>query len=68
MATVEEVKSQQAQREKFARIVCLLMALIGVVVTAIPIVFRLEPYAIPLILVGCGIAVIALAVFLYFSI
>jgi hypothetical protein len=32
------------------------------------VVFHLEPYAAPLILVGSGVAVIALAVFLYFSI
>ncbi len=64
---------QQAGRvetrfEKGARLVCLVMALMGVVVTAVPILFQLEPYYVPLILVGSGIAVIALAVFLYFSI
>ncbi len=54
--------------EKGARLVCLVMALMGVIVTATPIFFQLEPYYVPLILVGSGIAVIALAVFLYFSI
>ncbi len=64
----EQVRAKQTKVEKVARLLCLVMALIGVIVTAVPIMFRLEPYAAPLILVGCGIAVIALAVFLYFSI
>ena len=63
-----QVQGSQTRFEKGARIVCLVMALIGVIVTAVPIVFQMEPYYAPLILVGCGIAVIALAVFLYFSI
>ena len=66
MAATQQVKS--VRFESSARIVCLVMALIGVIVTAVPIIFKLEPYLLPLILVGCGIAVIALAVFLYFSI
>lgn len=73
MAESEQAKSPQAltsqmRFEKGARLVCLLLAFIGVVVTAVPIAFQLEPYYAPLILVGCGIAVISLAVFLYFSI
>jgi len=62
-------RDPQTRFEKGARLVCLIMALIGVIVTAVPIVFQqIEPYYVPLILVGSGIAVIALAVFLYFSI
>ena len=61
-------KNPQTPFEKGARLVCLVMALFGVIVTAVPIMFQLEPYYVPLILVGSGIAVIALAVFLYFSI
>ena len=62
-------RDPQTRFEKGARLVCLTMALIGVIVTAVPIVFQqIEPYYVPLILVGSGIAVIALAVFLYFSI
>ena len=64
----EQPRSPQTRFEKGARLVCLVMALMGVIVTAVPIVFQLEPYYVPLILVGSGIAVIALAVFLYFSI
>jgi hypothetical protein len=63
-----QAKDPQTRFEKGARLVCLVMALIGVIVTAVPILFQLEPYYVPLILVGSGIAVIALAVFLYFSI
>ena len=61
-------RDPQTRFEKGARLVCLIMALIGVIVTAVPIIFQMEPYYVPLILVGSGIAVIALAVFLYFSI
>ena len=60
-------KAQMAKTEKLARLVCLVMALLGVVVTAVPVVFQSE-YAAALILVGSGVAVVALAVFLYFSI
>ena len=64
----EQAGRVQTRFEKGARLVCLVMALMGVVVTAVPIGFQLEPYYVPLILVGSGIAVIALAVFLYFSV
>lgn len=62
------VPDARPRGEKIARLLCLLTALIGVVVTAIPILFEIEPYYVPLILVGSGVAVIALAVFLYLSI
>jgi hypothetical protein len=64
----EAERAEQRKTESTARILCLVMALLGVVITAVPVVFHLEPYAAPLILVGSGVAVIALAVFLYFSI
>ena len=56
------------KRESMARLLCLVMALIGVVVTAVPIALQMEPYYVPLILVGSGVAVVSLAIFLYFSI
>ena len=62
-----QARSPETRFEKGARLLCLVLALMGVIVTAVPIVFQLEPYYVPLILVGSGIAVIALAVFLYFS-
>jgi len=68
MAEADQGKVQLAKRERMARLFCLLMALMGVVITAVPVLFPLEPYAVPLILVGSGVAVIALAIFLYFSI
>lgn len=67
MAAVKE-QTPQTRREQNARLLSLLTALVGVIVTAVPIAFHLEPYYVPLILVGSGIAVIALGVFLYFSI
>lgn len=68
MAEADQGKAQMAKRERMARLFCLLMALMGVIITAVPVLFHLEPYAVPLILVGSGVAVMALAVFLYFSI
>jgi hypothetical protein len=67
-AQASQTKNPQTRFEKGARLVCLIMALVGVIVTAVPIIFQMEPYYVPLILVGSGVAVIALAVFLYFSI
>ncbi len=67
MTETEQGRSQQARTEKMARLTCLIMALLGVIVTAVPVVFQSE-YAAALILVGSGVAVVALAVFLYFSI
>ena len=67
-AKIPQTVSPQMRFEKGARLVCLFLAFIGVVVTAVPIAFQLESYYAPLILVGCGIAVISLAVFLYLSI
>lgn len=64
----DKEQSPQTTREKIARLFSLVTALVGVIVTAVPIFFQLEPYYVPLILVGSGIAVIALGVFLYFSI
>lgn len=43
------------------------LAVTGVIVAAIPIFFELQPYYLPLILVGSGIGVLALAIYLYFS-
>lgn len=63
-----DLRKEQERHDQVARLFCLVTALIGVIVTAVPILFQLEPYYVPLILVGSGIAVIGLAVFLYFSI
>jgi hypothetical protein len=49
------------------RLVSLLVALVGCVVVAIPIVFPLTEPA-PLLLIGSGVTVVALGGFLFFSI
>ena len=43
------------------------MALIGVIVAAIPVFFEFHLYYVPLLLAGSGIGVVTLAIFLYFS-
>jgi len=57
----------QTTKTNVPRLVTLLLALIGCLVVAVPVIFPLtEP--IPLILIGSGITVLALALFLFFSI
>ncbi len=49
------------------RLISLIMALIGCVVTSLPFVFSVGAAPIPFILVGSGLTVISLALFLFFS-
>jgi hypothetical protein len=56
----------QAATAKKARLGTLLLALVGCVVVAVPMVYSLaEP--VPMTLIGCGVSTIALALFLFFS-
>jgi hypothetical protein len=56
----------QAATAKKARLGTLLLALVGCVVVAVPMVYNLaEP--VPMTLIGCGVSTIALALFLFFS-
>jgi hypothetical protein len=57
----------QATKTNVPRLISLFVAFLGCVVTAMPFLFTIgEP--VPMILVGSGVAVIALAMFLFFSI
>lgn len=49
------------------RLISLTMAFIGCVVTALPFFFSVGAAPIPFILVGSGVTVISLALFLFFS-
>ena len=56
----------QAATARKARLGTLLLALVGCVVVAVPMVYNLtEP--VPMTLIGCGVSTIALALFLFFS-
>ncbi len=57
----------EAKPANLPRLISLLIALIGCVVVAVPIVFPLANPA-PLILIGSGVTVVALGLFLFFSI
>ena len=58
---------QATKTNNVPRLVTLLLALVGCLVVAVPVVFPLnEPT--PLILIGSGVTVLALACFLFFSI
>ncbi len=55
-----------AKQSNLPRLISLFIAFLGCVVTVVPFLYSLTNPA-PLILVGSGVTVIALAVFLFFS-
>jgi hypothetical protein len=57
----------EAKKSNLPRLISLFIAFLGSVVVAVPIMFPLANPA-PLILIGSGITVIALGIFLFFSI
>ena len=57
----------QSMKTNMPRLMTLLLALIGCLVVAVPMMFPLTQ-PIPLVLVGSGVTVLALACFLFFSI
>jgi len=59
--------TQIQKRQNHARLISLFLAFIGCVVVAVPILYTLgDP--VPLILIGSGVTVLALGLFLFFSI
>ncbi len=50
------------------RLLSLVVALLGCVVTAVPFFFQVGADPAPLILIGSGVTVVALGLFLFFSI
>jgi hypothetical protein len=58
---------EKAERSKVTRLLTLFIAFIGCVVTVLPFAFFVGAEPIPFILIGSGVAVVALAVFLFFS-
>lgn len=56
-----------AKTSTVPRLITLLVALMGCVVVAIPAIFPLAEPA-PLVLIGSGVTVVALAGFLFFSV
>jgi len=66
--TLNERRQQmtQAATARKARLGTLLLALVGCIVVAVPMIYSLaEP--VPMTLIGCGVSTIALALFLFFS-
>lgn len=57
-----------AKKTNVARLVSLFVAFLGCVVTAVPFIFSVGGDPAPLILIGSGVTVVALGVFLFFSI
>jgi hypothetical protein len=58
--------TEAKKKSSLARVTSLFIALLGCVVVAVPIVFPLTNPA-PLILIGSGVTVVALGLFLFFS-
>jgi hypothetical protein len=58
----------QAKRGSTPRLVSLFVAFLGCVVTAVPFFFQVGADPAPLILIGSGVTVVALGLFLFFSI
>lgn len=57
----------ETKKSNLPRLISLFIAFLGCVVVAVPIIFPLANPA-PLILIGSGVTVVALGVFLFFSI
>ncbi len=58
--------NQVQTRQNHARMISLFVAFLGCVVVAVPILYTLgDP--VPLILIGSGVTVLALGLFLFFS-
>ena len=63
----KEAQMVEAQKSNLPRLVSLLIALVGCVVTAVPITFNTGGNPAPIILIGSGVTVVALGLFLFFS-
>lgn len=61
------MESTAATASPLPRLMSLLLALLGCLVVAIPVLYPLTEPA-PLVLIGSGVTVVALAGFLFFSI
>ncbi len=60
--------SKAAPTTNLPRLISLIIALCGCLVTAVPFAFSVGGHPVPLILVGSGVTVVALGLFLFFSI
>ncbi len=58
----------EAKKTSIPRLVSLLVAFIGCVIVAVPIIFGVVGNPVLTILIGSGVTVIALGLFLFFSI
>jgi len=59
---------QAKPKSGLPRLLSLLVALVGCVITAVPFAFGVGGDPAPIILIGSGVTVIALGLFLFFSI
>lgn len=63
----KEITMAEAKKSNLPRLLSLFIAFLGCVVVAVPIMFPLTNPA-PLILIGSGVTVVALGLFLFFSV
>jgi len=64
--TTEGVNMADGKTPNPRRLICLFIAFLGCIVVALPILYDMASPA-PLILIGSGVTVVALALFLFFS-
>lgn len=65
--SLKEVTMAEAKKPSLSRLFSLFVAFLGCVVSVVPLMYNVgEP--VPLILMGSGVTVVALGVFLFFSI
>ncbi|HTX53883.1 MAG TPA: hypothetical protein VMD08_10745 [Candidatus Baltobacteraceae bacterium] len=64
----ERAHAVEAKKKSLVpKIVAVLIALLGCIIAALPAVFGIQGDPVPVILVGCGVTVLALGTFLFFS-
>ena len=66
LSATSETSMSEVKRQNLPRLLSLFIAFIGCTVTALPFLYAMTSPA-PLILIGSGITVVALALFLFFS-
>ncbi len=68
MDQVATKEKEASKKSNLPRLITLLIALCGCLVTAMPFLFTVGGNPVPLILIGSGVTVVALGLFLFFSI
>ncbi len=66
-AKAAEMKMAEVKTTNLPRLLSLFVAFLGCVVVAVPVLFNLSS-PVPMVLIGSGVTVVALGLFLFFSV